>query len=130
MSEGIFSGEVENNYKPMPDGIYSGRVTNIEMRTSRAGNDYLNIEFTLDNNRKVWDRLMWHNEACINVTKGKLEALGFTRDERKELTPESMPSAVHAMALDKQYEIKVGIDANDTDRNVVKYYSVIENKPF
>lgn len=127
---GIFSGEVENNYKPMPEGIYPGRVSDLEVRTSQAGNDYLNIEFTLDNNRKVWDRLMWHNEACVNVTKGKLEALGFTRDERKELTPESLPSAVKLMVTDKKYDVKVGIDANDTDRNVVKYYSEITAQPF
>ena len=127
---GIFDGEVENNYKPLPEAIYPGKVTNLEVRTSKNNNTYLNIEFTLDNNRKVWDRLIWHNEACVNVTKGKLESLGFTREERKELSPESIPSAVKSMTADRKYDIKVGIDKDDSDRNVVKYYSVLEDTPF
>jgi hypothetical protein len=124
MVKGILDGEVENNYKPIPEGLYFGRVTAIAMKTSKAGNDYLNIEFTLESKRKMWDKLMWHNEACVNVMKGKMESLGFTREERKQLDPDdhqSLTSAVNAMVQGKKYEIKIGFDKDG--QNVIKYFN-------
>ena len=124
MTRGIFDGPVENNFKPLPEGMYHGYVSKLEIRTSKNGNDYLNIEFTLTNNRKAWDRLMWHNEACVNVMKGKLEGLGFTREERKLLDPDNhqeLISSVHRMSDGREYEIKIGFDKDNN--NVVKYYS-------
>ena len=123
MVKGALDGEVENNFKPMPEGIYQGRVTNLEVRTSKNGNDYINIEFSLQNNRKAWDRLMFHSDGCLNVSKGKLEGLGFTRDERKQLDPDyldSIVSAIKSISMGKVYDIKIGIkDGN----NEVKYYN-------
>lgn len=129
MVAGVFGGPVENSYKPIPEGVYTGYVTKLEIRTSKAGNDYLNLEFTLENNRKVWDRLMWHNEACINVMKGKLESLGFTREERHQLDPDQhqpLIAAVNFMTEGKVYEIKVGFDKDGN--NVVKYFSDLNAK--
>lgn len=126
MVAGIFDGPVENNYKPIPEGIYNGYISKLEMRTSKAGNAYLNLEFSFPeiNNRKQWDRLMWHNEACANVMKGKLESIGFTREERKQLDPDDaqcLISAVRAVSEGVQYEVKIGFDKDGN--NVIKYFS-------
>jgi len=123
MVKGALDGEVENNFKPMAEGIYQGRVTNLEIRTSKNGNDYINIEFSLQNNRKAWDRLMFHSDGCLNVSKGKLEGLGFTRDERKQLDPDyldSIVSAIKSIITGKTYDIKIGIKDG---QNEVKYYN-------
>lgn len=123
MTKGDLDGIVENNYKPMPEGIYKGRVTKTEVRTSKMGNDYINLEFSLANNRKAWDRLMFHTPGCLDVSKGKLEGLGFTRDERKELDPDDIQSvlqAVQYMITDKIYDIKIKIKEGE---NVISYYN-------
>lgn len=118
-----FGGEVENNFKPIPAGDYKAKVISVTKKTSKAGNDYINIEFKLiPNDRHMWEKLMWHTDACVNITKSKLENLGFTRDERKALTVESMYSVVAAMVSGKVYDLKVGLN-QETKENTIKYFS-------
>ena len=121
--KGDLDGIVENSYKPMPEGIYQGRVTKLEVKTSQAGNAYINIEFSLANNRKAWDKLMFHTPGCLNVTKGKMENLGFTREERKELDPDNIQSvleAVRYIITGKTYDVKIKIKEGE---NVISYYT-------
>lgn len=133
ITPGMFDGEVEKTYTILKPGVYQGKVTNLELRTaSSSGNDFLNIEFTINGTTKrVWDKLFWHNEKCVKVTKGKLESLGFSREERKKITNEQvLQDAVNYMVDGKVYDIHVGIgkDQNGEDQNVVKYVTLNEEE--
>lgn len=125
MTKGMFDGEVENNYKPMPVGTYSGKVVKVEFKVSQNGNEMIQIEFVLnENQRHLWTNIMWFNDQMMGIAKGKLEQLGFTRDERKELDPDDHDvflSAIKYMVADKTYDIKVGLDKEGN--NNIKYVS-------
>ena len=123
MAKGELGGKIENTFKPFPEGMYQGRVTKLEIRTSKAGNDYINVEFSLMNNRKVWDKLMFHTDGCKKVSAGKLDGFGFTQEERHQLDPddiESILQAVRYMIADKTYDVKVKIE---DDQNKVSYFT-------
>jgi hypothetical protein len=123
MAKGDLDGEVENVFTVMPEGVYQGSVNNVSVKTSSKNVNYINVEFKLVNNRRAWDKLWFHTPGGKNTTKGKLEALGFTRDERKQLDPDyldSIVSAIKAISTGKVYDIKIGIKDG---QNEVKYYN-------
>lgn len=125
MAKGTFDGEVEDNYKPIPAGEYKGHAEKVEFKMSKNGNEMIQIEFILnDNKRHFWKNIMWFNDTVMNIAKSTLEQLGFTREERKELDPDdhdSFLSAIRYMVTGKVYDIKIGF--NKDGDNEIKYIS-------
>lgn len=56
----------DTGFEPLPAGWYNGTITGVELRESQNGNPYLNVEFTLDNNRKVWTIYMLNNNVGLS----------------------------------------------------------------
>lgn len=130
---GIFGVEIEKKeFSVMPAGKYTGYISKVEEKTSKAGNKYIQLEFTLENNRKLWDNLHWHTTECLNISAGKLENIGFTPEERKALEPESIVSAINFKKEGQNYEVSVGVKKSPEygDQNTIKYFKLTEKAPF
>lgn len=71
----------EQNFEPLPAGWYDMMVTESEMKTSKAGNDYLAITLSgiADNctNKKVFMNLnlFHHNETVSRIAQQQLKQL-------------------------------------------------------
>lgn len=129
---GIFGGEVENNFETLPAGNYKGKIIDVVCKTSsNSGKDYIQITYELENNRKVWDILSWANEKALGVMKGKLEALGFTQDERHQLPEEGgmLQVAVYEKVQGNLYNVNIGIrpaEGDYAEKNTVKSVKRVE----
>lgn len=128
---GLFEGEVENNFDVLPAGAYPGQAEDCVCNTSQnSGKDYIQITWRLENNRKVWDIMSWASEKALNVMKGKLEALGFTPEERKELPEDGgmLQVAIWNKIEGIPFTVNVGIKAAEGDyaaKNTVKSVKVL-----
>lgn len=129
---GIFGIEIEKKeFGLLPSGKYLGYISKIEHKTSKAGNVYVQLEFTLENTRKVWDMMHWHSEICVRISAGKLESIGFSKEERDAITPENIIEKISEKKDGVIYEINVGIKKDEYgDKNIIKYFSKAEKNPF
>ena len=130
---GIFGVELKKNeFEIIPAGRYTGYISKVEEKTSKTGNKYIQLEFTLENNRKLWDNLHWHTQQCLEISAGKLNSIGFTKEERDQLDPESLVSAINFKKEGQNYEINVGVkkDATYGDQNTVRSFKLSEKNPF
>jgi hypothetical protein len=130
---GIFGVKIEEkDYGLIPAGKYTGYISAVDEKTSKAGNKYIQLEFTLENNRKIWDNLHWHTTECINISAGKLKNIGFSDDERDELNPESIISAINFKKDGQNYEVNVGIKSSKDfgDQNNIRYFKKLDKNPF
>ena len=130
---GIFDVELDvKHFELIEAGRYLGYISEVVEKTSKAGNKYIQIEFTLNNERKVWDNLHWHTDQCIKISAGKLESLGFTRDERKSLDVTALVSAINFKKDGQRYDVNVGIRKSPEfgDQNTVKSFKVVDKLPF
>lgn len=128
---GIFEGDIEKGeYELIKEGEYEAIISDVVCETSKAGNDYIKLAFRLASNRLVFDNIVWSTEKALNVAKGKLEALGFTRDERKELPDDggALQVAIFDKVKDNKYMINVGIKEAEGEykaKNIVKGIKVM-----
>lgn len=75
----------EDNFEPIPAGIYEAVVSNVELRDSKTTEwQYLNIELTIVAgeyaNRKVWMNLSLSPKAAWKL-KQALKAFGFPEEK-------------------------------------------------
>jgi len=54
------------------EGTYAASVTGAKEKTSKAGNNYLEVEFTLSMGRKIWTNFnLWHPDAATRDRAAK-----------------------------------------------------------
>jgi len=66
----------------LEEGKYEGSVTNCTEKKSAAGNTYLEVEFTLQNTRKIWHRFnLWNaNPTAREIAQKEFNKLGVALD--------------------------------------------------
>ena len=117
---GTFRTEDVDTSDVIPEGTYRAAITGAEIKTSKAGSQYISIEFSMltpaVNGRKHWENLnVCHEKEDVRKIAKKqlakiMEAVGL-----KELT-----SA--AQQVGKRLQVTLGVrkDANDDLRNSLK----------
>ena len=69
-----------SEFSPLNPGVYRGEIVSAEQKTSQSGNDYLSLQITVGDNRRVFDNLnLWHKTSDKAVEIGK-ERPRQTRD--------------------------------------------------
>jgi len=123
----VFDVEVEDtNFDVIPEGKYIAELANCEGKTSKAGNDYLNLQWKLVDNDKyngryVFGKIMFHeglSDAAARLYAGQIEKLGFTRDERKEqagIDIGTMQVLYSDKAQGNKYELSVTVEEAQGD---------------
>ena len=111
----------------MEDGSeHEGTITDVVCKTSEnSGFDYIQLEYTLANKRKVWD-ILSDSPSAHGVVRGKLGNLGYTSEEKDEL-PDDM-SVLAVVLSDKvsgvKFKVTVGVQEAKGDykaKNTVKW---------
>jgi hypothetical protein len=111
-------------------GNYKGSITDIVCKEATSGFDYIQLEYTLENNRKVWD-ILSDSPSAHGVVRGKLGNLGFTSEEKDEL-PDSMEMlqvAIKEKVSGVKFNVNVGVQPAKGDyaeKNNVKYVKRLE----
>ena len=114
------------SFSLLEPGWYGAEVTNSEKRESATGNDYLNIEFTLDSGRKCWDIFsIWHEKPDVKeIARRKLSDL--VRACRKGEIKNSQE--LHGDTLQLQIKIEkskeTDVSGEPISRNRVQAYRI------
>ena len=117
---GTFRRQDVDTSDVIPEGTYRAAITGVEIKTSKAGTQYLSIEFSMltpaVNGRKYWENLnLCHEKENVREMAKKqlakiMEAVGIG-----ELTNTSQ-------LVGKRLQVTLGVrkDANDDLRNSLK----------
>ena len=102
----------------LPKGKYKAKVAGAEEKTSQKGNNYLEVEFILENTRHIWHRFnLWHpNATAKEISQKEFNKLGGICGVNGQVTDTDQ-------LLGREVLLDVGIEAgtgNYGDKNVVK----------
>ena len=124
-------GDNTMEFSVLAAGDYPGTITDLVWRASEnSGYDYIQVEYTLDNKRKVWD-ILSDSPNAHKVVRGKLSAFGFTSEEKDQL-PDDMSAlavAIHDKIEGVKFNVNVGIREAQGDfpeKNIVKYVKKLD----
>jgi hypothetical protein len=106
-----------SEFSPLNPGVYRGEIVSAEQKTSQNGNDYLALQITVGNNRRVFDNLnLWHTTSAKAVEIGKqrlaeiAKALGLGNITDSEVL------------IAKPMNVRIGIRKDDPSQNEVIAY--------
>lgn len=115
-------------FAPVPVGAYPAYVEKAEFKTSKAGNEYLSVQFCLFDcaydNRKIFENLnLKHsNVQVVNIALSKLKAMikagGF------EVTSFKSEADLLAVVNEVRCLVKLGIKE---DNNIIKGFESLNN---
>ena len=72
---------LERAFTPMPNGWYTVQIDDVEQRTAKSGNDYLNVRFSVTSGdyvgRKVFERFnIWNSNAvAVDIAWREFDAM-------------------------------------------------------
>lgn len=122
--------EVTDNFTPLEQGTYAGFIEKMEFKTSKAGAEYLNLQWRLvESNRVMFDILnLFHpTEQTRNIALGSvkkmLTASGFEGD-LNFATKESLCTALAEVRCD--VFLKIEEQDGYAPKNVIKGYNKTE----
>lgn len=135
---GIFGGELEKpNFEPIPAGKYLAKLVSAKLDTfSKSGVKHIKLAFEIIggnfSGRLLFQNMMWHTEGCVKVTKGTLDNLGFSKEERDVLDPETMAAQIAMKADGQVYELSVKVkkDPEYGERSELSWFKRVEKAPF
>ena len=106
-----------SEFPPLNPGVYRGEIVSAEQRTSANGNDYLSLQITVGDNRRVFDNLnLWHktSDKAVEIGKKKLaeiaKALGLGNITDSEVL------------IAKPMNVRIGLRKDDPSKNEVIAY--------
>jgi hypothetical protein len=105
----------DSNYETLPAGWYTVTLTDTEEKTSKNGKDYLNVEFRTMEEKPIWDKCFYNEEALWKL-KSLKKAIGMADTE-------THIESYHGVKL--QIKVKVRIYEGD-EQNEVERYKAIE----
>lgn len=121
------------NNEVLPPGTYSARVCGIEIKDSKSGGKYVQVEFAITTqgslNRRVWDNfnIKNDNKKAVEIGMSKLKSLalaaGFTPAQLAKFDP-TMLAAKEVMIT-----TKVKSDEQYGDKAEVKNYAALKTAP-
>jgi hypothetical protein len=94
-------------------GKYTVTVANAEMKTSKAGNEYLKVEFDVDAGGKIWENFVLNNK----VGRGKLKQFLV-----KSGGPLALKDVNELCGLSCVANIGIQKDESFGDKNQIKSY--------
>jgi len=127
--------EVQDEYAPIPNGMYPAFVDEVMFKASKAGAEYMNVKFKIfgDNyaNRVVWNiyNVMHPKEQVRNIAFGDLKKMftanGMEESEMDFTSKEQLAAAVK----DCRVYLKLTQKTDDYGtKNVIKGYDVLDEK--
>lgn len=123
--------ELANDFEPVPAGWYNANIEKMEWKTSKAGSEYLNIQWKLDNNRVVFDILnLFHEKEIVrNIALGTVKKILMAAAAEK-MDFASKDELVEALAV-VNVDLKVAIEGDDKygPKNVIKAFRTPESIP-
>lgn len=106
-----------SEFPPLNPGVYRGEIVSAEQRTSANGNDYLSLQITVGDNRRVFDNLnLWHktSDKAVEIGKQRLaeiaKALGLGNITDSEVL------------IAKPMNVRIGLRKDDPSKNEVIAY--------
>mgnify|MGYP000426721217 CR=1 FL=1 len=120
-AEKIINETPEKSFGPMPAGWYQATLSNFIMKTSKTGQEYLNVEFQTEKG-KVWYNLniLHSKEQVRNIAAEQLARLCMAAGFRSIKNPENPEELLGA-----KVKILVEVDGN---YNRVKTVEAIDKK--
>jgi hypothetical protein len=115
----------KKEFSPIPTGNYAGTVDTAEVKTTAAGNRYINIKIKLENNRVVFDRLNFEgtNQTAKDIAVKKFQSIVFFGIENpvaKFKALEEMASYIKGTPV-KIYYADKGKDERGYDKFSITY---------
>lgn len=126
-----FTDVQEQSFDALPEGDYAVAVVDCEFKDSKAGNEYLKIQFKVlegnHENRTIWDNYnVFHSDDKVrNIAMGQLKTLlkhnGVTemKFDSKE-TFVGVLQGCHALA-----KVKVRTQEGYNDSNTISYFKAL-----
>jgi hypothetical protein len=124
----------ESSFDLIPEGQYPVHADKIDWKISKAGQEYLEIQFSIFGsmyaNRKIFHRLnLFHeSEQVRNFAMADLKRffLASGKDTSKlVLTKDSLGAAVMQCTCQAQVKIEISKDPQYPDKNVIKGWKPI-----
>jgi len=114
--------EEDVSYKLIEDGEYEVVVTGAELKTSANGNDYINLELTLDGgNRKQWLKLMFGiSDESTAITLKNIRTLGVDVAELSKVQADPAEIFIGKRAV-ARIETRTKYNDADKQENYVRW---------
>lgn len=117
---------VSSGFEILPEGIYSGEIKKVELKTSKAGDSqYLNLEWDVEDengkSKKVWDICSLKPQALWKL-KALMEALGMSTEGSIDLDLEEFEG--------QTCELEIKIETYEgKEKNTIKSYKGFSSMP-
>jgi len=86
----------------IPEGKYTGTIKNVEVKTSKAGQQYVNCELVLDNKRHVFESFHLMHPKAAEIAKQKLTRVlmyGYKEPPKKFETLKDVAFALDGLSV-------------------------------
>lgn len=126
-----FSEVDEAGFKPLPEGVYTFEVSDVEMKIASSGRDMLTVEFSeVESGRKVWENFTFPDvddyaqgkQMGLPFLKSLFIAAGFVMDGEVDI--EEYAEDLRDVELKCRIVTETGNDG--VERNAIKSYSPVE----